>query len=336
MKEQPKVYLVRAGRNGEDEDYVLTNDLAIIGFREMPSLEEAKDYDEIFKLVNDAYPGRKSQAIANFARQLFAFAVGMREGDVVVLPRKFTSQIAIGCVTGPYRYQRVNDLLRHARPVQWLQPDLPRTTFEQDLLYSFGAFMTVCNISRNDAARRVAAVLEGKQDPGPSVSPKSSTSTLPPLTEESEPAPDLSQMAHDQIVSRIQSRFTGHAMARLVDAVLRADGWMTKASPPGPDEASIFLPDAAHWGWTHRAFACRSSRRIPLRMSPCTGHCRARCRPSKRNRGYSSVGAASTSRFCRNRSRVTSWSVCGKAVISWEPSIATMNAYQRKSRRSCR
>ena len=42
-------------------------------------------------------------------------------------------------------------------------------------------------------------------------------------------------MAHDQIVSRIQSRFTGHAMARLVDAVLRADGWVTKASPPGPD-----------------------------------------------------------------------------------------------------
>ena len=235
MKEQPKVYLVRAGRNGEDEDYVLTNDLAIIGFREIPSSEEAKDYDEIFKLVNDAYPGGKSQAITNFARQLFAFAVGMREGDVVVLPRKFTSQIAIGRVTGPYRYQRVNDLLRHTRPVQWLQPDLPRTTFEQDLLYSFGAFMTVCNISRNDAARRVAAVLEGKQDPGPSVSPKSSTSTLPPLTEESEPAPDLSQMAHDQIVSRIQSRFTGHAMARLVDAVLRADGWVTKASPPGPD-----------------------------------------------------------------------------------------------------
>ena len=59
---------------------------------------------------------------------------------------------------------------RHTRPVQWLQTDIPRTTFEQDLLYSFGAFMTVCKISRNDAeSRRVAAVLEGKADPGPSV-----------------------------------------------------------------------------------------------------------------------------------------------------------------------
>ena len=28
---------------------------------------------------------------------------------------------------------------------------MPRTAFEQDLLHSFGAFMTVCNISRNDA-----------------------------------------------------------------------------------------------------------------------------------------------------------------------------------------
>ena len=42
-------------------------------------------------------------------------------------------------------------------------------------------------------------------------------------------------MAHDQIVARIQSRFKGHEMSRLVDAVLRADGWMTKVSPPGPD-----------------------------------------------------------------------------------------------------
>ena len=32
--------------------------------------------------------------------------------------------------------------------------------------------MTVCNISRNDAARRVAAVLEGKPDPGQSVPTK--------------------------------------------------------------------------------------------------------------------------------------------------------------------
>ena len=126
----------------------------------------------------------------------------------------------------------MNDQVRHVRPVKWLRPDVPRTSFEQDLLYSFGAFMTVCNISRNDAVRRVAAVLDGKTDSG-----YPSTADRPTSLQngEAEPPPDLSQMAHDQIVARIQSRFSGHAMADLVDAVLRADGWVTRVSPPGPD-----------------------------------------------------------------------------------------------------
>ena len=32
MKNKPKVYLIRAGRNGEDEECALENNLAVIGF----------------------------------------------------------------------------------------------------------------------------------------------------------------------------------------------------------------------------------------------------------------------------------------------------------------
>ena len=42
MKEAPKVYLARAGRNGEDEDCALENNLAVIGFLEVPSLAGAR------------------------------------------------------------------------------------------------------------------------------------------------------------------------------------------------------------------------------------------------------------------------------------------------------
>ena len=79
----------------------------------------------------------------------------MNKDDLVVLPRKLTSQIAIGRVKGPYRYQKVGGDCATPEPVEWVRPDVPRTAFEQDLLHSFGAFMTVCNISRNDAERRV-------------------------------------------------------------------------------------------------------------------------------------------------------------------------------------
>ena len=102
MKEAPKVYLARAGRNGEDEDYALEHNIAIISFRKVPSLEGARDYDTVVQLVEDALPDGKPRALGNFARQLWAFAFAMQEGDIVVMPRKLTSQIAIGRVTGPY------------------------------------------------------------------------------------------------------------------------------------------------------------------------------------------------------------------------------------------
>jgi len=236
MTDQHKVFLVRAGGSGEDEETALEQGLAIVGFRDYPSLADAADYDAILKVVNKTKPDLKPRAAGNYAGQLWAFAVAMQEGDIVVLPRKLTSQIALGRVTGPYQYRKVNDEFLHTRAVKWIRPDVPRTTFAQDLRYSFGAFLTVCNISRNDAEQRVAAVLDGKPDPGPSPgSEKSTKQPQAPIDTEATTFPDLAELAHDQIVNQIQSRFKGHALSQLVDAVLKAEGWATKLSPPGPD-----------------------------------------------------------------------------------------------------
>lgn len=236
MNRQSKVYVARAGKHGEDEEYALENSLVIIGFREVPSLEGVKDFESAYKVTAAALPGTKPRALGNFAGQLWAFAVAMQEGDIVVLPRKQTAQIALGWVKGPYEYRKIGSEFRHVRPVQWIRPDVPRTAFEQDLLYSFGAFLTVCNVSRNDAERRVAAVLNGKPDPGPSVAlEKPTKNSAVPSEAHTTVVPDLAQLAHDQILAHIQARFAGHALAGLVDAVLRGDGWVTKASPPGAD-----------------------------------------------------------------------------------------------------
>ena len=67
MTDAPKGYLVRAGRNGEDEDYALTHNLAIIGFQNVPSLEGTKGDDEVAGLVSEALPDRKPRAVGNFA-----------------------------------------------------------------------------------------------------------------------------------------------------------------------------------------------------------------------------------------------------------------------------
>ncbi|MBI1289854.1 restriction endonuclease [bacterium] len=235
--ENARVFLTRAGGSGEDEELALESGLAVIGFLEVPSLEAAKDYDDISKIVEKDWVDAKPRAVGNKAGQLWAFAISMKVGDIVVLPRKRTSQIALGRIKGPYEYRKIGNRFRHVRPVDWIRPDVPRTAFEQDLLYSFGAFMTVCQVSRNDAERRVAIVLSGKSDPGPLVvAPgKSRKPMADPVDLDPEGAPDLVQHAHDQIVAHIQARFAGHPLSLLVEAVLRADGWVTKNSPPGAD-----------------------------------------------------------------------------------------------------
>lgn len=235
MKGERRLFLTRAGRVGEDENYALEHNCAIVGFRQVVSLENTNDYDEVKSAATEAYPDEKPRAIGNFTGQLWTFVHGMQQGDIVVLPQKLTSQIAIGLVSGPYRYEKVNDEYRHVRPVEWKRTDIPRAKFEQDILFSFGAFMTVCQITRNDTAKRVEAVLDGDKDPGPTVPLKKPGNGLKDDGDQPEADPDLIQLANDQIVAHIQARYKGHALTRLVDAVLRADGWNTRVSPPGPD-----------------------------------------------------------------------------------------------------
>ena len=84
------------------------------------------------------------------------------------MPLKSSPHIAIGRVTGGYRYLggELEPERRHVRPVEWLATDLPRTVIKQDLLYSLGAFSTVCELSRNDAAWRLQQLLTDGHDPG--------------------------------------------------------------------------------------------------------------------------------------------------------------------------
>ena len=113
-----KVYLARAGANGEDEEFALESNLAIIGFRDVPTLAAAKDYADVFKIVEQVMPGAKPRAIGNRAGQMWAFSLAMKPDDIVVMPRKLTSQIALGIVNGPYQFREVGDEFRHTREVK--------------------------------------------------------------------------------------------------------------------------------------------------------------------------------------------------------------------------
>lgn len=238
------VWLVRAGRRGEQEQIALDNNLVTIGWNELPDLSGIETREALAELYRQTHPDDPPTLIANQVGQVWAFRQRMQQGDLAVLPLKTQAAIAIGRITGPYCYRRdVSESVQHTRPVKWLHTDLPRTTFDQDLLHSLGSLLTVCQVRRHNAEERIRAVLGGKGDPG---SPEVVDDEL---TEVDSQTLDIEQAARDQLLEYIQQKFTGHRLADLVDAVLQAEGYLTRLSPPGPDGGVDILAGSGPLGF---------------------------------------------------------------------------------------
>jgi restriction system protein len=134
--------------------------------------------------------------------------------------------------------------LEHSQQNKWLSTETPRSAFDQDLLYSMGTLLTVASIDRPDGEKRILAAATGSG---------LSSGALAVIVDEAEPqsALDLGQLARDQIRERIGQRFRGHDLARLVNEVLKAQGYQTSMSPPGRDGGVDILAAQGVLGFDH-------------------------------------------------------------------------------------
>lgn len=244
-----RLWIVRAGRNGEQELEAIATGRLLVGFTEVRDLSSLKSRDEILSALKIDLPSAGENRARNFAAQLNQFVNTIKVGDLVVLPRKQTSGVAIAEVTGPYTYEREAQV-HHTRPVKWLKEAVPRTVFGQDLKYSFGAFMTVCEVKRNEALARVQNVIATGIDPGPLLGKQGKVTAKVSVEEtEAEDAElDIEDLAQQQITNLIRSTFAGHALADLVAEILRTEGYVTKVSPAGPDDGVDILAAGGRLG----------------------------------------------------------------------------------------
>ena len=231
------LWLVRAGRHGEQEQGALDHGVITIGW-DVPDLSRATSKESVRDLYLQAYPNASKNAARTDVGQIWRFIHDIQQGDLVALPLKTPRTIALGEVIGDYEYKELAPDLKHIRRVKWLKT-LPRSDFDQDLLYSLGAFMTVCQITRNDAEKRVITLLKKSPEVQPELQP----------TGEGEELIDVEEYAKDQIIKHIEKKFKGHSLARLVEALLQAQGYVTKSSPPGRDGGVDILAAAGSLGF---------------------------------------------------------------------------------------
>jgi len=244
-------WLIRAGSHGEYElkfiqegrVYVTWDDLDV-------NLAKLAERSELAKAMAQRYPDTKPKAIVNWVSQVWPFAHEIAKSDLVVLPLKTQRGIQIGEITGDYRFEPEGpNPFFHWRPVKWIGEAVPRAHFGKDLLNTFGAFMTICRVQRNNAEARLAAMrATGWKPESVAAVTKAPVGSLDGAASETEDT-DLEEAARDQIAQLITARFKGHGLTRLVEGILKAQGYITYRSAEGADGGADILAGAGPLGF---------------------------------------------------------------------------------------
>lgn len=228
------LWLVRAGRTGEQEELAIEKDVAVIGWDQVPDLSSFGSRDELKEWYVEQDPYQSPYRIGGWVGQLWAFGKKIEQGDLIALPLKRRGAVAFGEVAGGYEYRPdFPEGAKHTRPVRWIRTDVPRSSLDQDILHSLGSLLTVSRISRNNIEERVRTLLKvGAPPPKPPGTPEDQDNGDPPEVPD---LLDVEQYVRDEIRAFIGRRFRGHDLARLVTVLLEAEGYQVEMSPPGAD-----------------------------------------------------------------------------------------------------
>ena len=224
------VWVVRAGKRGEQEAEALSSGNAVIGWNELPDLSDIKTKDHLKRLVLQCYPTRTQNSRISICKQLWAFRFKIKAGDLIALPSKLTKTITVGIVSGSYKFISQGNC-RHAVPVKWIHPNLERHSFDQDIQASLQAPPTVSPIRKENAERRIRLMLAKDGHSGQSF-------------EKDDPAYD-----GENTLQRLRARYHGHGFAEVVEHVLRAQGFTTLLSKPGVDGGVDILAGSGIMGF---------------------------------------------------------------------------------------
>ena len=249
------LWLIRAGSRGEHEQKFLDESRVYLAWAGLNvDLIALADRQALIQSMAERYPDEKPKALINWSSQVWSFGHEMAAGDWVVMPSKLQSGLYFGELQGNYHYGASGpDPYFHWRGINWFSGLIPRSTFPQDLLYSFGAFLTICKVQRNDAEARITAMAARNWQ---LESLKAATSAplagaeAVVITDESDVSRfNLEELAADRIERLIEARFKGHGLAQLVEAILQAEGYTTYRSAEGADGGADILAARGELGF---------------------------------------------------------------------------------------
>lgn len=243
FNEESPLWVVHIGSRGDIEKKAINEGLIFIGWGLLGDPNQYKDRDSMKAAMKKAWPEWSDGSVRSMYGQVFRFTHEMEIGDAVVLPVKHNRTIAIGIIKGPCIHKldfcEDGDLdYSNYRAVKWLKI-VPRTSFSQGALHSFGSFSTVS--TSNDYMEEVLAILEQTDIKDlPDIEDKATKAPQPQSSTESssaESSVDLFSTALQETEDYLLKAWirTGTAFEYVVAGVLEAIGYTAKVTQASGD-----------------------------------------------------------------------------------------------------
>lgn len=234
------MWKVTAGRANSHIMEFLDQGVVAIGWSEAGDYRRASSREELRELFAEAWPEWTNRQVQVGAGQVWRFLHEMQNGDAILTYDPSSRLYHLGIVAGEPEYRPdLMERLPVTRRVTW-QSSVRRDELTEGARYSLGAIMTFFRVP-DLVAEEITRKANGKGQP-------IATIGEPEEDEVADPYADISEQALERVKDKILS-LSWDELQELVAALLRALGYRTIVSAPGPDRGRDILASRDGFGF---------------------------------------------------------------------------------------
>ena len=227
------MWVVRAGRGGDMVDEFLSHGVVAFGGDKLGPLGRDVSKEHLLKLYAEHYGSASEGSRLAWASQLLRLVSEVKTGDEVATYDRERRRYVLGRVTSDYEWlpNGVSGM-PHVRRVAWAQ-EAPRDVLGTSTRSSLGAIQTLFRLPAEaaDDLRRNAQPLGTIEERGTAAIPR-------PPQEDAEAIASIREETlakADEFIEDAMDSLDWKEMQELVAGILRAMGYRTIVSEPGPD-----------------------------------------------------------------------------------------------------
>ena len=226
------MWMVRAGRGGIYADYFLSESVVAIGWGDVGEVDAQTPDREIRRLVNKAYPREKPKTRATWTSLVKRFIKEVGIGDPVVTYDNDSRMYHLGVIHSEAgrssRKANGEDRQEFFRKVEWTA-EVPRDSLSVPTKNRLGGILTLFRVPADASDELLQCAFQpaqnGAQDDEPP--PASETDETDAIQEYIDKS--------DQFIEDAIAKLDWQQLQDLVAGIIRAMGYKTRVSSPGPD-----------------------------------------------------------------------------------------------------